>query len=245
MTPRHGEDTREALIDAALEVFLRRGFARATTREIAQTAGVAEGTIYRHFADKYALFHEVFLSLTGRGRRASCTGSAREPATEHGPRQPGVPVRAGRRHAGAAVVAHGVHVGRPGAGQEHRRPYARAGAARASSARAGGDGGRVHPGGAGAGQDQARRGRERRPRRWWCRSRSRPGWSARSARSSSRSDRRVPRAGAFPMPARGRSRHPRARAGPGDRPPSRLTGRPAAARSAPAEPDWRRRRGVA
>ena len=57
-------DTRQALIDGALEVFLQRGFARATTREIAQTAGVAEGTIYRHFADKYALFHEVFLSLT-------------------------------------------------------------------------------------------------------------------------------------------------------------------------------------
>jgi AcrR family transcriptional regulator len=57
-------DTRQALIDAALEVFLQRGFARATTREIAQAAGVAEGTIYRHFADKFALFHEVFLSLT-------------------------------------------------------------------------------------------------------------------------------------------------------------------------------------
>ena len=58
-------DTRQALIDAALEVFLQRGFARATTREIAQTAGVAEGTIYRHFADKYALFHEVFLARSG------------------------------------------------------------------------------------------------------------------------------------------------------------------------------------
>jgi AcrR family transcriptional regulator len=62
--PQRKPDTRQALIEAALEVFLRHGFARATTREIAQTAGVAEGTIYRHFADKYALFHEVFLSLT-------------------------------------------------------------------------------------------------------------------------------------------------------------------------------------
>jgi len=61
--PPRRTDTRQALIEAALEVFLRHGFARATTREIAQTAGVAEGTIYRHFADKYALFHEVFLSL--------------------------------------------------------------------------------------------------------------------------------------------------------------------------------------
>jgi AcrR family transcriptional regulator len=56
-------DTREALIQAALEVFLQRGFARATTREIARAAGVAEGTIYRHFADKYDLFHAVFMSL--------------------------------------------------------------------------------------------------------------------------------------------------------------------------------------
>jgi len=58
-------DTRQALIEAATEVFLKRGFARATTKEIAQTAGVAEGTIYRHFDDKYALFHEIFLALAG------------------------------------------------------------------------------------------------------------------------------------------------------------------------------------
>jgi AcrR family transcriptional regulator len=58
-------DTRQVLIDAATEVFVKRGFARATTKEIAQTAGLAEGTIYRHFDDKYALFHEVFLARSG------------------------------------------------------------------------------------------------------------------------------------------------------------------------------------
>ena len=58
-------DTHQALMDAALQVFVRRGFARATTREIAATAGVAEGTIYRHFADKHALFREVFFSVMG------------------------------------------------------------------------------------------------------------------------------------------------------------------------------------
>ncbi len=58
-------DTRQVLIDAATRVFLERGFARATTKEIAQAAGVAEGTIYRHFDDKYALFHEVFLARAG------------------------------------------------------------------------------------------------------------------------------------------------------------------------------------
>ena len=61
-------DTHRALMDAALQVFVQRGFARATTREIAAAAGVAEGTIYRHFADKHALFREVFLSaLAGMG----------------------------------------------------------------------------------------------------------------------------------------------------------------------------------
>jgi AcrR family transcriptional regulator len=56
-------DTHQALMDAALQVFTERGFARATTREIAAAAGVAEGTIYRHFADKHALFREVFFSV--------------------------------------------------------------------------------------------------------------------------------------------------------------------------------------
>ena len=58
-------ETRQILIDAAAEVFLKRGFARATTKDIAQTAGLAEGTIYRHFEDKHALFHEVFLARVG------------------------------------------------------------------------------------------------------------------------------------------------------------------------------------
>ena len=57
--------TRQALMDAASRVFQQRGFARATTREIAATAGVAEGTIYRHFADKHALFREVFFAAVG------------------------------------------------------------------------------------------------------------------------------------------------------------------------------------
>lgn len=61
-------DTHEALMDAALRVFTERGFARATTRQIAAAAGVAEGSIYRHFADKHALFREVFFSaLAGMG----------------------------------------------------------------------------------------------------------------------------------------------------------------------------------
>lgn len=45
-------DTRSRLIAATLTVVRREGYQRTTTRTIAAEAGVAEGTIYRHFAHK-------------------------------------------------------------------------------------------------------------------------------------------------------------------------------------------------
>lgn len=59
MTKR-GDATRQQLLDAAAAVFVERGYAGATTKEIAGRAGVSEGTIYRHFADKRELFGAVF-----------------------------------------------------------------------------------------------------------------------------------------------------------------------------------------
>lgn len=59
MTQR-GDATRQQLIDAAADVFTERGYAGATTKEIARRAEVSEGTIYRHFADKRELFGAVF-----------------------------------------------------------------------------------------------------------------------------------------------------------------------------------------
>ncbi len=59
MTQR-GDTTRLQLLDAAASVFAERGYAGATTKEIARCAGVSEGTIYRHFADKRELFGAVF-----------------------------------------------------------------------------------------------------------------------------------------------------------------------------------------
>ena len=51
-----GDATREKLIEATVRLVRRFGYARATTRAIAQEAGVAEGTLYRHFPDKAGLF---------------------------------------------------------------------------------------------------------------------------------------------------------------------------------------------
>lgn len=59
MTQR-GDATRQQLLDTAAAVLTERGYAGATTREIARRAGVSEGTIYRHFVDKRELFSAVF-----------------------------------------------------------------------------------------------------------------------------------------------------------------------------------------
>src|SRR5687767_11805293 len=57
---RDGDATRQRLLRAALELFTTTGFRSTTTPEIAERAGVAEGTIYRHFSGKEHLLNEVY-----------------------------------------------------------------------------------------------------------------------------------------------------------------------------------------
>ena len=58
-TKAEAEQTREAVIAAAVTVFLERGFARATFDEVARAAGVTRGAVYWHFRDKLAIFHAL------------------------------------------------------------------------------------------------------------------------------------------------------------------------------------------
>jgi len=51
--------TREALLDAAEEVFLERGVARASLDQISRHAGLTRGALYWHFRNKGDLFRAM------------------------------------------------------------------------------------------------------------------------------------------------------------------------------------------
>ncbi len=61
MTAR-GDRTKAALIAATTQLVAEVGYRQATTKDIAHRAGVSEGTIYRHYPDKRALFTAAILS---------------------------------------------------------------------------------------------------------------------------------------------------------------------------------------
>ncbi len=53
-------DKREAILAAALELFVERGFHGTAVPEVADRAGVGAGTIYRYFASKEALVNALY-----------------------------------------------------------------------------------------------------------------------------------------------------------------------------------------
>jgi AcrR family transcriptional regulator len=57
---RDAQNTRDRLVRAAVELFTTRGYHGTTTPEIARKAGIAEGTIYRHFSSKEQLLNELY-----------------------------------------------------------------------------------------------------------------------------------------------------------------------------------------
>lgn len=59
-------DLRDRILAAAAELYSETGFRGATTRRIAERAGVNEVTLFRHFGSKTRLLHEAI----------SCAGAA-------------------------------------------------------------------------------------------------------------------------------------------------------------------------
>jgi AcrR family transcriptional regulator len=72
--------TRERLLTAAQELIEEGGYGAASVVAIADRAGVAAGTLYRHFASKEELFVDLFRSVCARQERAMRIAARRMPA---------------------------------------------------------------------------------------------------------------------------------------------------------------------
>lgn len=69
MSSKSRAEKREAVMEAALDLFVERGFHGAPTSLIADRAGVGVGTIYRYFKSKEELIHCLFNELHLRFHR--------------------------------------------------------------------------------------------------------------------------------------------------------------------------------
>src|SRR6187431_130702 len=73
---------RAAIVEAALDEFIARGFTATRLDDIARRAGVAKGTIYLHFKDKESMFEELIrtaiVPLVGRMQPPPPGGNVRD-----------------------------------------------------------------------------------------------------------------------------------------------------------------------
>ena len=69
VAPTADSDKREAILDAALTLFAERTFDGTPVPLVAETAGVAAGTIYRYFPSKEALVNALYRRWKGEMQR--------------------------------------------------------------------------------------------------------------------------------------------------------------------------------
>jgi AcrR family transcriptional regulator len=67
---RRGGETRERILDVALELFNEQGYERTSLREIAERLGVTKAALYYHFKSKEDILLELHLRLHAVGREA-------------------------------------------------------------------------------------------------------------------------------------------------------------------------------
>jgi AcrR family transcriptional regulator len=72
-----GLRTRQKLLEAAEEVFAEHGWEEASIVKITEAAGVSQGTFYRYFLSKQAVFDELVEDLNRRVRHVMSEGAAR------------------------------------------------------------------------------------------------------------------------------------------------------------------------
>lgn len=71
---KNGASTREKIQEAAVELFIQKGYSRTTTSAIAKKAGVNELTLFRIFGNKKELLYDVYVLLTPVAENAELSG---------------------------------------------------------------------------------------------------------------------------------------------------------------------------
>jgi TetR/AcrR family transcriptional regulator, transcriptional repressor of aconitase len=67
ITRLDNDERRQAIVDAAVPLFARRGFGGTTTRELAEAAGISEALLFRHFPSKQLLYREILQQVGCQG----------------------------------------------------------------------------------------------------------------------------------------------------------------------------------
>jgi AcrR family transcriptional regulator len=70
----HERDKADAILAAALDLFVEKGFHGTSVPSVAEKAGVAAGTIYHYFASKEALVNALYKSWKAQIAAALVTG---------------------------------------------------------------------------------------------------------------------------------------------------------------------------
>ncbi len=60
MDAEQAESKRKAILDAAMAIFDRQGYASTTVEDVATAAGISKGSIYNYFQSKQDLFTQLF-----------------------------------------------------------------------------------------------------------------------------------------------------------------------------------------
>jgi AcrR family transcriptional regulator len=67
------DERKQQLLEAAKQVFARRGYLATNVDDICRAAGVSHGTVYRYFDDKEAVLHELLEGVVERVEKVLAT----------------------------------------------------------------------------------------------------------------------------------------------------------------------------
>src|SRR5262249_6385152 len=76
--------SRERILDAAMEIFARYGYRRASMDQVAEAAGLTRQAVYHHFASKEALFRAAVDALHDGALEAAVSAGAAAEQAGHG-----------------------------------------------------------------------------------------------------------------------------------------------------------------